>query len=50
MKNAIVTGCEGQLGTIFIEELFNLGFKVIGIDKEQKKSDYREFWCNSFRL
>ena len=39
MKNALVTGCEGQLGKIFISELLNLNYNVIGIDIEQKSKN-----------
>ena len=32
MKTAIITGSEGQLGKVFVEELLRLDFHVIGID------------------
>ena len=39
MKNAIVTGCEGQLGKIFISELLKLNYNIIGIDIEEKSNN-----------
>ena len=32
MKNAVITGSEGQLGKVFVKTLINLGYDVIGID------------------
>ena len=35
-KIAIITGCEGQLGTVFVTELKRLGYFIIGVDKIKK--------------
>ena len=37
MRNAIITGSEGQLGKIFISELLKLNYNVIGIDIEKNQ-------------
>ena len=39
MKNAILTGSEGQLGRIFVEQLVDLGYEVIGIDINEKSQN-----------
>ena len=39
MKNAIITGSEGQLGKIFISELLKLNYNVIGIDIEKRSNN-----------
>ena len=39
MNNAIITGCEGQLGKIFVDELLKLNYNVIGIDIEDKSKN-----------
>lgn len=39
MRNAIITGSEGQLGKIFISELLKLNYNVIGIDIEKKSNN-----------
>ena len=47
MRNAILTGSEGQLGSVFIEELISSGFNVIGIDKNQSSKHNSIFYIKA---
>jgi NAD(P)-dependent dehydrogenase (short-subunit alcohol dehydrogenase family) len=33
MRRSIITGCEGQLGRVFVSKLKELGYSVIGVDR-----------------
>lgn len=43
MKNAIVTGCGGQLGVALVEMLVDHGFFVFGLDKSIVKSEGKNY-------
>lgn len=45
-KIAILTGCEGQLGSLFAKELIELNYHIVGVDiKKKSKNKNIEYFC-----
>ena len=38
-KIAILTGCEGQLGSLFAKELIELNYHIVGVDIKKKSKN-----------
>ena len=51
-KNAIITGCNGRLGTFFCQKLIEKNYEVIGIDlqrtSKQKNIIYKKLDISNF--